>query len=540
MKKKHLLLLSLLAGLLLALAWPRNGFAGLMFIGFIPFLFIEDYISGHRHDFHRFAVMLYTYPGFFLWNALTTYWIWNSTEAGAVGALLANSFFMALVFNLYSYTKRNIYSRGQGYFVLPFYWISFEYWHLNWDMSWPWLNLGNAFADVPSWVQWYEYTGTFGGALWILVMNIFIYNFIRSGWLKKCSRNTRISWGVSSALALFIPLVISLVIYNTYEEEERPVEVILTQANINPYTEQYSLPPLEVVDMNLLPAEELITDNTDFIVSPESSIQESIWEDQFENSPSLRKIQHFIGEYPHLGVVIGASTFREFREGEELTFSARKFRDIEGYYDAYNTVFYLDGSRNYEVYHKSKLTPGVETMPFPEILGFLEDYAIDLGGTVGSLGIDEVRKVFVRKSDSLRFSAVICYESVYGEFFAEFARNGAELIFIVTNDGWWKDTPGHRQHFIYARLRAVETRRSIARSANTGISGFIDQRGDIIEESGYWVPAYLRQSINANDRITFYSLYGDYLARIAAFVAVFLLLIAISMGLRKRGKIPAS
>ncbi|MEE4257318.1 MAG: apolipoprotein N-acyltransferase [Bacteroidales bacterium] len=536
MSKRQLLLLSLLSGLILSLAWPRDGFPVLMFLGFIPFLLIEDYISRHRENFHRFAVMVYTYPGFLLWNVLTTFWIWNSTEIGSLGAFLANAFFMALIFNLYSYTKRHIYGKNHGYFILPFYWISFEYWHLNWDMSWPWLNLGNAFASYPSWVQWYEFTGAFGGTLWVLVLNILLYRLILLGWNKGLLKD-KVIWGTASGLLFFVPLAISLYTYNSYEEVPRPVEVIVTQANINPYTEQYTLPPREVVDRNIKLASEMVTDETDFVVSPESSIQEPIWEHNYNASPSLREIRRFIADYPKLTFIIGASTFKEYFEGEEISYTARKFRDADGYYDAYNTVFFIDNTGEYEVYHKSKLTPGVEKMPFPQYLGFLENFAIDLGGTVGSLGTDDIRKVFVSPDDSLRVSAVICYESVYGEFFAGFARNGAELIFIVTNDGWWGSTPGHRQHFSYARLRAVETRRSIARSANTGISAFINQRGDVLQESDYWVPAVLKDTINANDSITFYSKYGDYLARISAFVAVLLLLIAISISLRNRKKL---
>ena len=536
MKKKHLLLLSLLAGVILSLAWPRDGFAGLMFIGFIPFLFIEDHISRNRKDFHRFAVLVYTYPGFLLWNVLTTFWIWNSTEVGSIGAFVANAFFMAVVFSLYSYTKRHIYGGIHGYFVLPLYWLSFEYWHLNWDMSWPWLNLGNAFASFPTWVQWYEYTGAFGGAFWILLLNIIFYRFITSGWKGRKLSKASISWGVSAAIFLFVPLLLSDSMYWRYEEDERPVEVIVTQANINPYTEQYFLPAREVIDMNLHLADSLVDDQTDFIICPESSIQEAIWEHAYYASPSLNALKRYVALHPGVSIVIGASTFKEYFEGEDITYTARRFKEDDGYFDAYNTVFYINATREFEVYHKSKLTPGVETMPFPRYLGFLENFAIDLGGTVGSLGVDEIRKVYTTE-DSLRVSAVICYESIYGEFFAEFARNGAELIFIVTNDGWWGNTPGHRQHFSYARLRAIETRRSIARSANTGISAFINQRGDIMQESAYWVPAVLKQSINANDEVTFYSKYGDYLARIAAFVSVLLLLIAVSMSLRKRSNL---
>jgi len=529
-------MLSLLSGLILSLAWPRDGFPILMFLGFIPFLLIEDYISRNRKEFHRFAVLVYTYPGFLLWNVLTTFWIWNSTEVGSVGAFLANAFFMAVVFNLYSYTKRHIYGKYHGYFILPFYWMSFEYWHLNWDMSWPWLSLGNVFASYPSWVQWYEFTGAFGGTLWILVINILVYRLVTLGWNKGLLKD-KIVWGSTAGVLFFLPLTLSLFMYNNYEEEKRPVEVIVTQANIDPYTEQYSLPPREVVDRNIRLASELITNETDFVVSPESSIQEPIWEHNYNASPSLREIKRFIAEYPEVTFIIGASTFKEYFEGEEVSYTARKFRDADGYYDAYNTVFFIDNTGEYEVYHKSKLTPGVEKMPFPKYLGFLENFAIDLGGTVGSLGTDDIRKVFISKQDSIAVSAVICYESVYGEFFAEFARNGAELIFIVTNDGWWGNTPGHRQHFSYARLRAIETRRSIARSANTGISAFINQRGDILQESGYWVPAVLKDRINANSKITFYSMYGDYIARISAFISVFLLLIGISIALRKRKKL---
>lgn len=537
MKKKHLLLLSLLSGLLLALAWPRDGIAGLMIIAFIPLLLVEDHISRNRQDFHRFAVMLYSYPGFFLWNTLTTYWIWNSTEAGAIGALIANSFFMAVIFSLYSFTKKHVYGKNHGYFILPFYWISFEYWHFNWDMSWPWLTLGNAFASIPEWVQWYEYTGVFGGTLWVIVLNILIYRFVSYGWQKGSAGRHKIVWGSAATFMIIVPLIISYSIYFSYEEEKRPVKVILTQANINPYTEQYDLPPLEILDRNLDLAEQVIDDETDFVVSPESTIQEYIWEHRFKFSPSLNRIKTFIADHPNIAYIIGASTRKEYFEGEEPSYTARKFSDTNAYYDAYNTVFFLDRSGEYEVYHKSKLTPAVEKMPLAKYLGFLENFAIDLGGTVGSLGTDNIRKVFYSQKDSLRIAAVICYESVYGEFFSEFARNGAEMIFIVTNDGWWGNTPGHRQHFIYSRLRAIETRRSIGRSANTGISAFINQRGDVLIESDYWVPAVLKYTINANNKITFYTRNGDFIARISAFVAVMLLLIAISISLRNRKKL---
>ncbi len=168
----------------------------------------------------------------------------------------------------------------------------------------------------------------------------------------------------------------------------------------------------------------------------------------------------------------------------------------------------------------------VEKMPFPRLLNPLSEIAFDLGGTVGGLGKDEIRKTFVRCGDSLKVAPLICYESIYGEFCTGFVQNGAELIIIITNDGWWGETPGYRQHLSFASLRAIELRKSIARSANTGVSCFVNQRGDIQQATKYGVPAVIKQDINANSELTFYAIYGDYIGRLSMFVAALLLLVS--------------
>ena len=122
---------------------------------------------------------------------------------------------------------------------------------------------------------------------------------------------------------------------------------------------------------------------------------------------------------------------------------------------------------------------------------------------------------------------VICYESIYGDYVADYIRNGANVIFIVTNHGWWGNTPGHRQHLQYASLRAIETRKDIARSANTGISAFIDQKGMIHQATSYWEPAVIRQDVLFNDYTTFYIRYGDIIGRVCILLAIVTLLITI-------------
>src|SRR5210317_315387 len=125
MKKIHLLILSVLSGLLFSIAWPQYGYPAFLFTAFIPLLIIEDYIFRDRENFSRFSVFFYTYPGFLIWNVLTTWWVWNSTPVATLAWTL-NALFMGVVMNVYHLSRRNLYTQNYGYFMLVFLWITFE------------------------------------------------------------------------------------------------------------------------------------------------------------------------------------------------------------------------------------------------------------------------------------------------------------------------------------------------------------------------------------------------------------------------------
>jgi len=517
--KLRLLLLSLASGLLLSLAWPERGFPALLFIAFVPLLRMEELISSNREKFNRFSVFFWSYPGFLLWNLLTTWWIVNSTGQGAVMAIVLNSMFMSIVFAFYSGTKRRLNNKPAGYLALVCYWVMFEYLHLNWDLNWPWLNLGNGFASYYRWVQWYEYTGAFGGTVWVLVVNVVIFSLLSSEvarWRngeKKISKLLRISLLRYLAISLFVllPIAFSYLLYYTYKEKPYPVKAVIVQPNIDPFSEQYVLPPQQVVGRIVRLAQPAIDSTTDILVTPESALQQEMWENDIESFESIRLVRNIIGRYPDLNIILGGSTYYAFRPGEKIPHTARKFTEEDRWYNRYNAAIMVNSHPQIQTYHKSKLTPGVEILPSYRGFAWLEKFAIDLGGIVGSLGIDSVRRVF-QVVGMPPVGVCICYESIFGEFFAEFVRNGAQVMCIITNDGWWGNTAGHRQHFTFAHLRAIETRRSILRSANTGISAVIDQRGDTHDQTKYWIPAVIKATVNANDKFTFYTWHGDYIA----------------------------
>ena len=347
MKRLHYILLSLLTGLLLSIGWPSRGFTFILFISFIPLLFIEHSLSRKSSNFQIF---LYSYLSFFIWNLLTTWWLANATAFGAAFAIVFNSLFMAIVFWLFHLTKIAL-GKTIGYASLIFYWLAFEYLHMNWELSWSWLNLGNGFANYPLFIQWYEFTGTLGGTCWILLLNILLYLN-----LKHFSVSQFLSFSVS---LFIIPVIISCILYLRVKEPEQKINVVIVQPNIDPYNEKFGgLPSNEQLSRMLNLAKSMVTDKTDLLMFPETAISEDVWKNKLDEEPGVKTIRNFMKSYPHLKVIIGMSSYKAYSKGEQKSATARKFTDENAWYDAYNTAMFMDLSGVIQLYHKSKLVPG--------------------------------------------------------------------------------------------------------------------------------------------------------------------------------------
>ncbi len=534
-KKRYLFLLSLLSGVLLIIGWPVNGFPLFLFIGFVPLLFIEDYIFNNREQFNWFSFFGYSYIAMYIFNLFTTYWIYFSTPAG-IGAQLMNALFMSLTLSLFHFT-RIILKHGSAYITFIVYWITFEYLHLNWDLTWSWMNLGNGFANYPSWIQWYEYTGSFGGTIWILLANVMIFRAIKMFINKERTFRKRMLLAAFCGDLILVPIIISLVIYYTYEDKGKPITVVAVQPNIDPYNEKFDALTSGQQLEKMLKLARLKTDNkTSLLVGPETAIPDGEWEEQLDSSVSFDSLRSLVKEYPQMSVLMGMASYKMYKKGEKVSSTARPYPEEHGWYDAYNTAFILDTSKGVQLYHKSKLVPFVEKMPYPKYMGFLEKYAIDMGGISGSLGEQEERTVFYSPDKTIKAAPVICYESIYGEFVSEYVKNGANIICIITNDGWWRNTPGYRQHFCYATLRAIENRRSIVQSANTGLSGFINERGDVLQKTSWWKEFSIKQELLLNAKTTFYTRNGDYIARTSSYMTAVIFLYSILILIRRKVK----
>ncbi|HFB61710.1 MAG TPA: apolipoprotein N-acyltransferase, partial [Bacteroidetes bacterium] len=308
MKRLHLLMLSVLSGLLLAAAWPEHGFTPFIFVALVPLFFVQQILG----DTGRKGMFWLSWLAFLIWNVLTTWWIWNSTEGGAIAAILLNSLFMATVFQVFHISKKWLFDNRRGFGILIFYWISWEYFHMNWDLTWPWLTLGNVFAAKHTWIQWYEYTGVLGGSFWVILANILVFNVIHNFLAKD--RVRLVMNGGLLILLIAVPLSFSLYRYHHYRETGKPVQVVVVQPNVDPYTEEYNVPPARLLQRNLKLAAQKVNDSTGYVVFPESAIQENIWEGSLYRSQSIRTLRQFIAPWPKLSLVIGATTYRWLRK----------------------------------------------------------------------------------------------------------------------------------------------------------------------------------------------------------------------------------
>ena len=408
--------------------------------------------------------------------------------------------------------------------------MAFEQLTYLWAIKWPWLNLGNAFSSRIEWIQWYEYTGVAGGTLWILAVNILITNiilFFKSKETKKLFACIGIE-----AIVLLLPIIISTRMYNHYDEQGTDTEVIVVQQNCDPWNEQFDSQFYDqVIQNNINLSLPLITPKTKFVVSSESAIQEGIWLHEIDNAKALHTLHDYIKRFPQMAFVIGGTTYEFVPRGMESDFPARDIGDGEHFYYCHNSALLID-TINLQYRNKSQLTPGVEAIP--KWMGFLKNYSITMGIARGTLKTDPEARVLTFGDHKV--GVPICYESAFGEYVSNFCKKGADLLFVITNDGWWGDTPGYKQHFEFSKLRAIENRRCIARSANTGRSGFFNQRGDVLQQTQYWVPDAIRATLKANTKVTFYAQHGDYLSRIAVYLTFVLLIYWIAKSLFSIGK----
>lgn len=563
----------LLTAVLLAASFPPFSFSPLIFIAFVPlFVLFESEVVPIKvpedkvfRPFKSFFVILfriatlqfiwrpqtrgskvlsyrrrmisgnaqlyrYSYTIFLFWNAACCYWLIltaigssNLLEAlvnGSAGilAIVLNPFLMAMPWQLLSRVRWALPPVFAAATLIPF-WLAFEFLHGRWDLSWNWLQLGHALSEWPSLIQYAEWTGTGGISLHILVANLLIYWFYRRlTWFKKISllpTGLALSW-LALPLALHIPLT----------NPERPLlqptgqlTVRVVQPNVDPFLKyNYFTPESQIQHMAEL-INSLPVDSVDLVVLPETAIPRAMDLYGLENNRILQPLWDIVDSF-QLSILVGVEEFEHHDEQDSVSASARP-AVRGGWIEQYNTAVMLRPDRLLEPHRKSRLVPMVERLPFLEWLYTLRDYNLDLETGMGSYGLPD-SLVVPQTGSEIPVGTMICYESVFGQDVRHATRKGASLLAIVTNDGWWQNSGGYLQHGAIARLRAIENRRDIARSANTGQSSFIDHMGKMYQATAWGEEAVIDRKLNLYQGETFYVRNGDFIGWGALWISIVL------------------
>ena len=509
---------------LLSIPWllPHCGLVAL--VALVPLL-LADYIASGA-GVKRFWI--WHYSTFVLWNAATTFWVCNATVGGGLFAIFANALQMSLIFGFFRLGKKRL-TGVLPYILLAAAWISWERWYFTGaEISWPWLALGNAFATSIKEVQWYSITGTLGGSLWVWCANLGIFGLLISlsgGRWQHWNAKARIAVCTALCLVLIGPAVASAVMYNSYtERSEGSVDVLVGQPNLDPYKKFTKMTQKEQNELLLRLYSEAIAKgetDPDLLVAPETFTRELILS-KLDSSRSILSFNAFLKDHPCTDFLFGAVTNDIYNQRSAPGLLCYPYGD--GWRVSHNSALMLAPDGRTEVFHKSKLVVGTELTPYPKFFVPIDNWLSKMMGVSAlmarDVGQDEISVLHL--SDGTPLGCAVCYESVYGEYCTGYVKKGARFMAVITNDSWWGNTPGYKQHLSYSSLRAIELRRDLVRCGNSGISCFIDQRGEILQQGPWWEEAVLRGRVNTSSELSPFVRYGDIVGRVC--VLAFLLL----------------
>lgn len=483
-------IISVSAGILLGLSFPPINLSFLSIPAFILLFHLSQKCDSYKQ------LAYYSYAGFVVWNLIGTYWLMMASLPAGVAAILANSVLMTIPLCLGKYFSNKSSSPFLIALLQTAAWVGYEFLHHNWDLSWTWLAIGNGWANWISIIQYISVTGFLGISFWVILTASLTYQFI-------LNRQRTVQYAAIGVFLIFPAW--SFLLYSGSEmtsESQEPIEVAIIQPNHDSYQEFGGMSGLpEVVDSLISLSARTVTPQTQLVVWPENAIDGYI----FTNSSITSRIADSARAW-NTNFVIGAGLYKTYPEDSVGLFRGT-YRGLP--YNAFNATVFVDNKGNITDYEKANLVPIVERVPFINTIAATDFFNWVDWGSIAGFGKGSTPDQL--STNNFTTPGLICYDSVYPSWIREFMKQDATFLTIITNDGWWGDTSGHHQHFAFARLRAIEFDRWIARSANNGISGFIDPDGRITHKTDYWVRTGFTGTIQNRNTQTIYTRFGNWL-----------------------------
>ncbi len=512
--------LALLSGILLGASFPPVGTGVTAFVAFIPLLFLFDELK------RAGSVFRYSYLAFLVFNIATIWWVggwWGDDpwlKAAGIAVNLVHPLWFSLPALAYHLLRRRL-GRRAALWMLPFVWTAYEYLaHLP-ELSFPWLLLGNSQTHEIWKIQFIRYTGVFGISFWIVAVNAALFVLARRLIFGKTRRLMAAPLAAAIVL-LVIPEVDGRLELNAPDSGEK-LRIGIAQPNMDPY-EKWGAgesPMSKLANLASLYDSLAMEKPPALVLWPETAVPFYLLQPSHSGEWQwLRRKIDSVG----IPLITGFPDLKWYENSAPV--SARKLPDEDVWYQSFNSAMLRRPGGDPQIYHKSRLTPMSERIPYLDALPFLQD-ALTWGVGISNWGLGRDTTVF-RLVDHPRIDtwAMICYETLYPSFVAGFARRGADFFCVITNDGWFGNSSGPYQLKQYAVLRAIENRRAVARCANNGVSCFIDPYGRVSEETVFETRTAIAADVTLRRDQTFYTRHGDVFALACSLAAVAILVYA--------------
>lgn len=494
---KLIIVICVVSGILIGISYPPIPFPYFIFIAFVPYFYVLNNTDQLIKRVH------FSYITFFVFNLITIYWVGSWTKeadpflmiSGGLLLFVNPALYLIPVF-LHHYALRTIGKKG-ALFLFPFFWVFFEYLYTLTDLRFPWLTLSNSVTGFNYFIQIAEIIGAYGISLLILFINLLIYLFI-----SDYKKNGKINYLIGNAIfSILVVIIIYGVIKNNvdYDRGEK-VRVGLIQPNLNPW-EKWSGGNLEEqIDLYLELSQKAVDKGAKLIVLPESALPVYLLSGNYDFE--VNRIRNFVNKN-NVFLLTGMPDINFYYDGEKAPEDAKETKVSGAKYTSFNSILgFSPDSFAIQKYGKIKLVPFGEKVPFVEEIPLLGDL---IKWQVGISSWNTGSEIKVFEYGKNKIGGVICIESIYPDFVAEFVQKGAGLITVVTNDSWYGYSSGPFQHKEISRLRAIENRKYVVRAANGGVSCIIDPHGKIISETELFTRDVLVGDITFNYEKTFYS-----------------------------------
>lgn len=490
---------------MMALSFPPLPFPFqlLMFAGLVP-VFIAIEKKERLIDINRAA-----YLSFFIFNLLTVYWVGSWQKESDIflmisGGLLVfvNPVFFLIPTTLY-YFSRTIIPRKATLFLIPLFWVCYEYLYMLTDLSFPWLTLGSGLSHFYWFIQAADIIGAVGLSLVVVMINVLITRAIQN----KDTKSIAIRYAVIAASILIIFVAYGVYRTSTFELSSKTVKVGLIQPDLNPWDKWAGTGLDDLTNLYLELSEQSIEKGAKLIVWPETALPVYLFSGEYQRT--VDTIYSFL-ERNNAALLTGVPDLNYYNKGDSMPPDVKRNKDGTLYYSTYNGIALLTPrTRALQEYGKSKLVPFGERVPFVDVLPFLGNWikwGVGLSGW--NIGRDTTVFKYVNgTADTVGINGMVCYESIYPYYITAFVNKGADIISVVTNDSWYGRSSGPYQHKEIAVLRAVENRKSVIRSANGGISCIIDPLGRTTAETGLFVKTELTGDVIIQNGKTFFTTY---------------------------------